>query len=232
MLIKLALIATISTLLLVFFQPRWLLATLAKISPRVKYFALTNARIAALTIDDGPDPNWTPQILDILAHYQVHATFFLISSKVGGNDQLISRIVKEGHEIGNHLTEDKWSIYLSPTEFENAVSEADKILRQFSEIRWLRPAGGWYRPHIIETARQYNYQVALGSIFPYDTHIRSSRFASCYILSKIRPGAILVLHEGRGRGENTLSTLASILPQIRQRGYKLVTLSTLFADNP
>ncbi|MBW4619942.1 MAG: polysaccharide deacetylase family protein [Cyanosarcina radialis HA8281-LM2] len=214
-----------------FFQPRWLLRTVSTIAPGVTYFAETDRPIIALTIDDGPDPVTTPKILAILSRYRSRATFFLISSRVSGNEKLVSQMVSAGHEIGNHLTQNEPSIELSPAAFEASLLEADAILSQFSSLRWLRPGGGWYNSTMVATARKHDYRVALGSIFPYDTNISSADFAAQFILSNARPGAIVVLHDYGDRGDRTAATLEAILPKLQSRGYQIVTLSELLPEN-
>ena len=222
------LVTFVLVLAVLFFQPRWLLFLATKIAPGVVYYAEVEEPVIALTIDDGVDTIFTPQILEILDRYQAQATFFLISSTVPGTESLVSSIASSGHEIGNHLTEDRPSITLSPEEFESALVEADKVLSSFGELRWLRPGGGWYNSTIVDIAHKHNYRVALGSIFPYDTHIPFSWFASWQILTNARPGSIIVLHDGGARGERTVSTLKRILPQLQRQGYRIVTLAELF----
>ncbi len=226
--IILVLIAVLLVIAILFLQPRWLLFLATKIAPGVVYYADVEEPVIALTIDDGVDAIFTPQILEILHRDRAHATFFLISSTVPGNESLASSIALSGHEIGNHLTEDKPSIKLSPAEFESALVEADKILSPFGELKWLRPGGGWYNSTMVDIAHKYNYRVALGSIFPYDTNIPFSWFASWQIVNNARPGSIIVLHDGGERGEGTVSTLKSILPQLKRKGYRIVTLTELF----
>ena len=212
-----------------FLQPRWLLSIATLIVPGVVYFAKTNKPIIALTIDDGPDAATTARILEILRHHEAQATFFVISSRIKGNEVLIQEMVDYGHELGNHLTEDKPSIKLSPQEFEVELLEAHAVLSKFAKPRWLRPASGWYNNTMVKIARKYGYQVALGSIFPFDTHIPSSWFAAKHILFNVYPGAIIVLHDSGLWGERTAFTLERILPELYRRGYRVVTLSELFA---
>ena len=212
-----------------FLQPRWLLSIATLIVPGVVYFAKTNKPIIALTIDDGPDAATTARILEILRHHEAQATFFVISSRIKGNEVLIQEMVGYGHELGNHLTEDKPSIKLSPQEFEVELLEAHAVLSKFAKPRWLRPASGWYNNTMVKIARKYGYQVALGSIFPFDTHIPSSWFAAKHILFNVYPGAIIVLHDSGLWGERTAFTLERILPELYRRGSRVVTLSELFA---
>jgi peptidoglycan/xylan/chitin deacetylase (PgdA/CDA1 family) len=95
---------------LLLIQPDWLLETLSK---RVTYSVRTQKPIVALTIDDGPDASTTPVILDLLIEYQAAATFFVITDRIPGNEHLLERMIEEGHELGNHMTNEEPSIRLS-----------------------------------------------------------------------------------------------------------------------
>ena len=125
------------------FKPSWLINRLSAHTPEVLYSVQTQESILALTIDDGPDPSTTPRILDLLLDYDARATFFLLSDRIPGNEALVQRIVDEGHEIGNHLTDDQPSIRLSADEFEGRLLHAQEPLSQFGEVRWFRPGSGW-----------------------------------------------------------------------------------------
>lgn len=252
-LLKLSLIIlflTFSLLILgtiAFLQPRWLFKLILKIAPGVNYFAETHQPIIALTIDDGPDSKTTAKILDVLTKHQASATFFLIGERTQGNEEIITNIIQGGHEIGNHMMRDEKSINLGINDFEEQFLQAHVTLtkllnnnqiasqqNQPSQIQWFRPGGGWYNSDMIGVAEKYQYKTALGSIFPYDTHIPSSKFAAYQILVNLRPGAIIVLHDSSrdGKsgewGERTVSTLNTILPEIKRRGYQTVTLSEMF----
>ena len=224
-------LAGLSLISILFFQPRWILSLIASIVPGAVYFTKTDKPIIALTIDDGPDAVATPKILEILQRYQARATFFMISDRVKENESVIREVVNQGHELANHLTEDKLSIQLSPEEFETELLEADRIIAKFAKPCWLRPGGGWYNTTIVKTARQHGYRVALGSIFPFDTHIPSSWFASTQILCNAHPGSIIILHDSGLWGERTALTLSRVLPKLSQKGYQVVTLSELYARN-
>ncbi|CCI27247.1 chitin deacetylase family protein [Microcystis aeruginosa] len=224
-------LAGLSLISILFFQPRWILSLISSIVPGAVYFTKTDKPIIALTIDDGPDAVATPKILEILQQYQARATFFMISDRVKENESVIREVVNQGHELANHLTEDKLSIQLSPEEFETELLEADRIIANFAKPRWLRPGGGWYNTTMVKIARQNGYRVALGSIFPFDTHIPLSWFASTQILCNARPGSIIILHDSGLWGERTALTLSRVLPKLSQKGYQVVTLSELYARN-
>ena len=208
--------------------PSWLVPLIAARAPGCLYAVRTRERVVALTIDDGPDPAATPAILRALHEHGAGATFFLISTRVADQATLVDTIVAAGHEIGNHLTRDEPSIRLSPESFDAAVREAGTVLRRFAPVRWLRPGSGWYTPAMISTIERAGYRCALGSIYPFDAHLPSPAFASAYILANVRPGAVIVLHDGGARGRRTVTTLQRVLPVLRARGYRVVPLSELF----
>lgn len=217
----------IFTVLSLLFPPPWLIKLLSPfICPNAVYFVATDRPVIALTIDDSPDANTTQQILDVLAQHQIVATFFPVSDRIPENRVIIERMVNEGHEIGNHLTKDEPSIKLG-TNFETELVRANKILSDFTTVKWLRPGGGWCNKAMVEVARKYNYQIALGSVWSYDTHIPSSSFASWFILANTKPGSIIVLHDGGKRGIRTVTTLRKVIPKLKQKGYRFVILSEL-----
>lgn len=208
-------------------RPYWAVALLARRSPDVVYFVGTEEPVVALTIDDGPDPAATPKILDVLGRHDAHATFFLLASRVPGNEELVRRTVEEGHEIANHLVADEPSILLGDSEFERQLLEADSVLSDFAEVRWFRPGSGWYNDEMLSTLRRHGYQCALGSVYPFDPQVPSSWFATRYVLWNVRPGSIIVLHDYGARGDRTAKALTTILPELNRRGWRVVTLSEL-----
>ena len=207
--------------------PRWLVPRIAAFSPGCLYSVRTTERVVAFTFDDGPDSAHTDEILDVLKANDAHATFFFVSSHVPGNEALLTRLVAQGEEIGNHLTRVEPSIRLSPEAFDAAVREAGASLGRFGPVRWLRPGSTWYNARMIGTIQRAGYRCALGSVYPYDPQLRSAPIASAYILANVQPGAVVVLHERDARGPRTVATLKRVLPVLRSRGYRIVTLSEL-----
>ena len=207
--------------------PRWLVPRIAARSRRCLYAVRTTERVVALTLDDGPDPAHTPEILALLRAHGASATFFLIAERVAGHEALVADVVAAGHELGNHLTRDEPSARLSAAAFEAAAREAGAVLARFAPVRWLRPGSGWYDATMLDTIERLGYRCALGSVYPYDPHVPSPRLAAAYVLANARPGAVVVLHEGGARGQRTLETLRRVLPALRARGYRVVTLSEL-----
>ena len=208
--------------------PRWLTPSIVGRSPRCLYAVATSDKVVALTIDDGPDPAHTSAILRILADHAARATFFLISGNVPGAEPIVTDLVARGHELGNHLTREEPSIRLAPAAFVAAMREAGHVLSRFGPVRWLRPGSGWYNDAMLDAIDREGYRCALGSIYPYDGRGMPARIAAAYILTNARPGAVIILHEGKGRGARTVAVLGRVLPVLRARGYHVVTLSELY----
>jgi peptidoglycan-N-acetylglucosamine deacetylase len=207
--------------------PDWLIPWLARHYPGCLYQVPIKQKIVALTIDDGPDPTSTPAILDQLRRNSARATFFIITSRLRGQSSLMRRLLGEGNQLGNHFTRDRPSILLSRQEFEADLLAAHRALSPWGHPVWARPASGWYSKEMVTVMREHLYRCALGSLYPLDAAIPSVTWATQYILRHVEPGAIIILHDGGNRGKRTARILANVLPELRRRGYEVVTLSEL-----
>jgi peptidoglycan-N-acetylglucosamine deacetylase len=109
----------------------------------------------ALTFDDGPNPAWTPQLLDILAAHDVPATFFLIGSYAQAEPELVRRILTAGHLIGNHSWSHPNLAITTASRVAEELTRARDTLQQITgvPIRWFRPPFGGRRPVVLKTAR-------------------------------------------------------------------------------
>jgi peptidoglycan/xylan/chitin deacetylase (PgdA/CDA1 family) len=210
--------------------PRPLVQELARAHPGCVYELDSRKKIVALTIDDGPDAVTTPRLLKLLNEHNAHATFFLISDRVTGNDSLVAEILRQDHEIGNHFSRNEASIRLSPGAFKASFLRADSVLRQFAPVRWVRPASGLYNARMLRVFAQHEYRCALGSVYPFDPQLPFARYGASVVLREVRPGAVIILHDGGYKGRNTERVLRRILPELTRRGYRIVTLSDLAAD--
>jgi peptidoglycan/xylan/chitin deacetylase (PgdA/CDA1 family) len=202
----------------------------SKTFPGCTYFANTDEKLVALTIDDGPDSVTTLKILSILKKNNAKATFFLMGSRVLRNSNVVSEIVNQGHEIGHHMFTGKTTIRMPHDEFMDQFDKTDSILSQYAEVHWFRPGSGWYSDEMIEylSDGDCNYRCVLGSVYPFDVQIPSTKFATVFILINTRHGSIIVLHDRGNKGKRTAKVLSKIIPKLQKRGYRFVTLSELF----
>ena len=222
---------------LLYRQPRWALDLATQWSgDRMLFYFDTDEPVVALTIDDGPNAETTADILDVLAEHEAKATFFIIGSHIEGNEQVLADTSAAGMEMGNHMLEDRMSLTLfreSENEFLAALdlTEREIVAASSAEsVQWYRPGQGVFVPDMLEVVEQAGYRSVLGSIFPYDTLLGNPEFSANFILNRIQPGSVIVLHD-RGedgeRGERTVAALELLLPELNQRGYRVTTLSDL-----
>ncbi|MBW2234275.1 MAG: polysaccharide deacetylase family protein [Deltaproteobacteria bacterium] len=196
-------------------------------NPAVVYSIPTNQPVVALTIDDGPHAESTPRILEVLHRHRATATFFLIADHVFGNEGIVSAISASGHEIGNHGAHDAAAIDLGAEHFEHDLVQSDLILSRFGAPRWFRPGSGWYDDWMLEILARHGYTAALGTVYPMDAQLPWTNLARRFILWKIRPGAVIILHDGGDRGSRTAELLDSLLPDLERRGFRVTGLSEL-----
>lgn len=213
--------------LVVLLPPPPVVRWIAEHSPRILFYVQTEERIVALTIDDGPDATETPAILNVLERHNAHATFFLIAGNVSGNEDLVERIIREDHEIAVHFSGFPPTVMYPASRFDRALGESAAILNRFAPTRWFRPSSGWYNSRMLDIAAKQGCRCVLASLYPHDPQVPSVAFATWFILGKIRPGEIIVLHDRKTRGLRTAAILERVLPQLQARGYEVMTVSAL-----
>ena len=212
-------------------QPRWATRTfLSWHSPEVLWFVDVDERVIALTLDDGPHPASTPEILDVLAENGAHATFFILGDAIAGNETLLQRIRDEGHEIGNHGLTKQPHISLSRIDFEDDVREAARRLAPFDPAPWFRPGSGLFDDPMLITLEHLGLTCVLGDVYVVDPALPWPGLISGLVKWSVRPGSIVILHDegkGGGRGRRTAEVLRRLLPSLIEEGYRIVTVTEL-----
>ncbi len=189
-------------------------------------------KLIALTFDDGPNPVTTPKILDLLAANEVKSTFFVIGKRMDQYPDVVRREAKEGHEVANHTYS---HLYLNQRISKQRLAE--ELARTEEQIvkltgkhsSWFRPPGGFFNDSVIRTAREHGYTMVLWS-WHQDTKDWSSpgtRKIVDRVLNNVRNGDIILFHDHVAGSMQTVQALETILPELRRRGYKMVTVSEL-----
>lgn len=192
--------------------------------------AETNA--VALTFDDGPDPVYTPRILEILDRWNIKATFFLVGERARLYPDLVVEIRRRGHEVGNHT--DSWdrTIGVGANRFEPDLLRAQKTLSLENGPKYFRPAGGMLRPSHLKILKKHGYTCVLASALPFDPYRPPSGWIKALVNRSLRPGAIVVLHDSGGDRSRTVKALAGIIEEAHERGLAIVKLSELLKPGP
>lgn len=186
-------------------------------------------REIALTFDDGPHPDNSPRLLDILRKEAVKATFFVSGANIEAYPALLKTIVEEGHEIGNHSFSHKKLAELNPRGYWQEIEKASKLIQQYlpaDSVPYLfRPPYGELNLSIIRLILKHNLTYAGWTIDSKDSYIKSkAKLADFINATPVRSGDILLFHEDYPA---TIDALPEIIKVLKSRGLKLVTMSQL-----
>ncbi|KAH0563441.1 hypothetical protein GP486_001993 [Trichoglossum hirsutum] len=208
-------------LLIRYFQHRW---------PDVLWQVPTRSKVVALTIDDGPS-EYTNEIMQVLKDNGATATFFIIGSQVAGREKILQDLIRNGNELGNHAMNDEPSRSLSDATLASQVeSVREKLQAAYTAVdaeeppKYFRPGSGFFSYRMRKNLQRLGYQLVLGNIYPHDPQIPFWRVNARHILSMLRPGGIIICHDRRSW---TVSMLRKVLPEIKSRGYRIVTVTEL-----
>lgn len=171
-----------------------------------------------LTFDDGPCNPYTEQVLEVLKQHNVKAVFFVIGKNIQGNEPILKRITAEGHAIGNHsFSHHNWIDVWSAQKVTEDLYACEQLIETYQPGKKLfRPPYGVTNPNIAKAAETLSLQSIGWNIRSYDTSIKDIEKIKQRILSKLKPGAIILLHD---RLEFMPELLESLIPAIKERGY-------------
>jgi peptidoglycan/xylan/chitin deacetylase (PgdA/CDA1 family) len=161
----------------------------------------------ALTFDDGPNPEWTPKLLEILARHQVRATFFMLGKFAAAQPELVRRVAAEGHLIGDHSWSHPKLSNCSATRIEDELKRTRDALEQIigAPVKFFRPPFGARRPAVFRIARELGLEPVLWNAMTDDWIEPSAEKIAAAIGKKVdaltRSGnaANIVLHDGNHR---------------------------------
>lgn len=186
-------------------------------------------RAVALTFDDGPWPGATGSLLRVLAREHVKATFFMVGSLAAERPDLVRAVLRGGHVVGNHsLTHPAEPAFalLPPHRVEAEIAQGADALRGAGASPTLfRPPGGSYDDAVVLESWRQRERVVMWSVDPHDWDAsRTPRRIAKDVLRRVRPGSIVLLHDGGGDAAQTIAALPKIIEGIRKMGLDLVTL--------
>ncbi len=184
----------------------------------------------ALTYDDGVDSEKTIELLDLLDKWGAKATFCIIGSKAQQNPEVVQRIAKDGHTIVNHSMNHKANFSMQKTSaILSEIESCNAVLEQITgeKVKYFRPPFGVTNPMIGKAVRQSG-KIALGwSIRSYDTMGHSVKKVVNRIISQIKGGDIILLHDNR---KDVLEITKELLTYINDKGYRAVSIEQLLNE--
>lgn len=180
----------------------------------------TTEKKVLLTFDDGPHAN-TIKVLEVLQKHDVKAVFFIIGKNIAGNEAILKQIVANGHQIGNHSFShhnfiDLWSTKKVTEDF----AACQKLIEQYqAHTKLFRPPYGVTNPNIARAVKSLSLQSIGWNVRSYDTSIKDVEKIKQRVVSQLKPGAIILLHD---RLDFMPELLEVLIPAIREKGYEFV----------
>lgn len=184
-------------------------------------------KIVALTFDDGPWPESTEQILNILKENEIKATFFIIGKHLKAFPEIGKKVVADGHIIANHT----WAHptgNMSRERAQNEIENTAKLVEELTGIKTnlFRPPGGVLTNGLVEYAEEKKYANIMWSADSMDWRASEANLIK-NVLSQVTPGGIILLHDGGGDRSKTVKALPNIINKLKEQGYQFVTVPEL-----
>lgn len=186
--------------------------------------------LVAMTFDDGPHPQNTPRLLDMLSKRNIKATFYVIGGNVDRYPHIARRIVAEGHEIGNHTYTHRKLTSLGSSEVRKEMQRTQDAIARATGVkpRTMRPPYGALRTdQRVTIMKEFGYPTILWSVDPRDWQRPGPSVVTSRILAGAGSGAIILAHDLHAP---TVSAMPATFDGLLSRGYKFITVSQLLAQ--
>jgi peptidoglycan/xylan/chitin deacetylase (PgdA/CDA1 family) len=190
-------------------------------------------RMVALTFDDGPSGR-TPAILRVLAHNHAHATFFVVGRATRGLEPVLRTIEATGNELADHTYSHADLLALKPAARKRQLQWTRGLVARATGVQphFFRPPYGATGPAVNRLGRSLGLVPVLWSVDSRDWQLPGTKAIVRRVLANVRPGAIVLMHDGGGDRQETLRALPAILRALKRRHFQVVTLSRMFANPP
>jgi peptidoglycan-N-acetylglucosamine deacetylase len=180
-------------------------------------------KLVALTFDDGPS-KYTAQVVSVLQREKVPGTFFFIGRHVAGYPGIVSRMRAEGFEIENHTWSHPALTSLSKDGVLEQIRRADNVL---GKVKYVRPPACKFNAAVISDVHSMGLKLALWNVDTLDWLHRSVNSIMSYLKSEVKPGAIVLMHDGGGDRSQTVAALPVVIKWLRSQGYTFVRVDQL-----
>jgi Predicted xylanase/chitin deacetylase len=222
----------VTCLLLLLFVNRYLLfektiSFMDKVD--VSWMGYTDQKKIALTFDDGPDPVYTPKVLNILRKYHAPATFFLEGANVKRYPELVRRIIKDGHAIGNHTYTHPHLSTMRVSQIKAQITATDTVIRKICGKKplFFRPPYEELTENILIICHRLHKQIILSTITLEHESVKAPKAKAERVIRLVFPGAIILAHDGRLNRSTTVEALPYLIKGLRAKGYRIVSIREL-----
>ncbi len=206
---------------------------LAPAFPNCLWSGKPGDRAIALSFDDGPHPQHTPAVLEVLRQHQIQASFFCLGIWVQQYPEIAKAIVADGHWIGLHgYTHHNFArlsaqqLHHSLWDTQAAIAKACGLDPQL--IRDVRPPNGLFTPRTLKLLQQWHYRPVMWSVVPEDWERPGISRVTQRVITQTQPGSLIVLHDGPHGGQDCAPTLANLIPRLIAANYRFITVDELW----
>lgn len=193
---------------------------------------LRQEKVIALTFDDGPWPRTTSEVLDILKKNEIKATFFWIGQNLQTYPQIAQQVVAAGHAIGNH-TWHHWYHRMDDSTAEHEIEDTARLIYKTTGVKTsvFRPPGGLLNNGVADYAKKEKYVTVMWSVDSIDYRPLTSQQIINNVMRKVKPGGIVLMHDGGGNRSATVKALPQIIAQLKEQGYSFASVPELLEMN-
>jgi len=194
--------------------------------------ANTDKKEIAISFDDGPAENYTPEILSVLGAANIKATFFCIGNRIAGNEKILQQLLADGHLVGNHsYSHDFWFDMHAAKKMQADLAMMDAEMQRVTGIKpkLFRPPYGVTNPNLAKAIRKGGYTPVGWSVRSMDTVIKDEHQLLEKVNAGIAPGAVFLFHD---TSKTTFNMLPAFIEEVKKRGYNIIPLDKLLALQP
>jgi peptidoglycan/xylan/chitin deacetylase (PgdA/CDA1 family) len=209
--------------------------TMQRRHPGVLYYGDASRREIALTFDDGPHPRDTPQVLDVLARHNIHATFFLVGQSVERYPHLVKQIYQAGHQLALHCyrhlpfpLENPVTLYEHLERTRNVTAGVCDIAPE--TLHNIRPPYGIFTTKTMSLLTRWNFRLVMWSSIPPHWMQPVDRTIK-QVFNEVVPGSVIVLHDGHGHGRKVASIVDTIVPRLKGMGFDFSKVENMKRNN-
>ena len=200
--------------------------------PHCLWCGNSNSKTIALTFDDGPHPQYTPQVLSVLKRYNITASFFWLGNCVNRFPEIAKTVSEQGHWIGLHGYEHDSFPLLSPIQLKQSLEKTQIAIYNAcnlspEKVRDVRPPNGFFTPQTLHLFQQWNYRPVMWSVVPEDWVHPGVNVVVNRVMKQVKNGSLIVLHDGYFGGKDVAETINILIPRLLQEGYEFVTVDSL-----
>lgn len=217
----------------------WIHQLLKPTFPECLWEGQPHTKRVALTFDDGPHPEHTARLLDLLDQYGISASFFWLGACVTQAPEVARQVYEQGHWVGLHGYTHRSFPRLSMHELQRsleqtqaAIAHACRLEHDYVQqhIRDVRPPNGFFTPQILKSLKEWGYRPVMWSVVPEDWVCPGIQVVADRVFHQTRNGSLIVLHDGYCGGKDVVAVASVVIPALLDQGYQFVTVDQFWQE--